>query len=273
MAAEVTADLLQQCQKIVADSIHYSDPVEAEVATLVGRCKNSKRKEYKFQGSNEVRHHFQGHEELPPTETTGTATLAEQSGAMVPAEASRKSTVFRSFWALGGWGRAGVDQKGRRQGRRAYKPSVTNRRPPARTRARGRRPDFLDKSRGGLYCRHLWSHEKSNKSFRVEIVEFTKTQIQNTHVFCGNKRRLFVQTFFLGLVPIQHFARPRTLLSSDFCFAWLGRLLLKKTTSFAVSLRVGLRVFVLHMRGGRWWKCGKVERGPLLAVKNISSCR
>ena len=65
MAAEVTADLLQQCQKIVADSIHYSDPVEAEVATLVGRCKNSKRKEYKFQGSNEVRQHFQGHEELP----------------------------------------------------------------------------------------------------------------------------------------------------------------------------------------------------------------
>ena len=81
MAAEVTADLLQQCQKIVADSIHYSDLVEAEVATLVGlglrpaidkpkflsclRCKNSKRKEYKFQGSNEVRQHFQGHEELP----------------------------------------------------------------------------------------------------------------------------------------------------------------------------------------------------------------
>ena len=100
MAMEVTTNVLQQCQKIVADSVHYSDLVEAEVATLVGlglrpaverpdflscvRCKNSKRKEYKFQGSSEVRRHFQGHEDLPAEQPEQTTTILAASAAAPP---------------------------------------------------------------------------------------------------------------------------------------------------------------------------------------------
>ena len=100
MAMEVTTNVLQQCQKIVADSVHYSDLVEAEVATLVGlglrpaverpdflscvRCKNSKRKEYKFQGSSEVRRHFQGHDDLPAEQPEQTTTRFAASAAAPP---------------------------------------------------------------------------------------------------------------------------------------------------------------------------------------------
>ena len=105
MAMEVTTNVLQQCQKIVEDSVHYSDLVEAEVATLVGlglrpaverpdflscvRCKNSKRKEYKFQGSSEVRRHFQGHEDLSSEQTAASPAAS----AAAPPETAASSAA------------------------------------------------------------------------------------------------------------------------------------------------------------------------------------
>ena len=126
MAMEVTTNVLQQCQKIVEDSVHYSDLVEAEVATLVGlglrpaverpdflscvRCKNSKRKEYKFQGSSEVRRHFQGHEDLSSEQT---AASPAASAAAPPETAASSAAPLELVSRRAGQGGSGcrIEQK------------------------------------------------------------------------------------------------------------------------------------------------------------------
>ena len=104
-AAELTEDILQQCLRLAATCSHYQDLAEAEVETLVSlglraattadgyltcqHCKNRKRTEKKFQGTDQVREHFQqNHGEGDATAEDATAEAAvteeEQKVAMEP---------------------------------------------------------------------------------------------------------------------------------------------------------------------------------------------
>ncbi|CAJ1450452.1 unnamed protein product, partial [Effrenium voratum] len=93
-STEVTEEVLATCQAIAATCSHYSDLVEAEVAALVGlglrpsrskdgyltcvHCRNSRRKEKQFQGTDQVREHFQQNHERPeePTRAPSAAVTA-----------------------------------------------------------------------------------------------------------------------------------------------------------------------------------------------------
>eukprot|EP00435_Cladocopium_sp_Y103_P074850 s63_g51.t1 len=158
MATEVTPDLLAECLRVAAASRHYADLVEAEVTTLAGlglrpaitqpewlscvRCKNRKRQEYKFLGTNEVRQHFQGHGEVVEPEPV--AAEAAAANAMEAAVAEGEATVETETSAAappgeaapepsepvrqGGW-RAGVwrepDAAGREAAAKVELPVVT----------------------------------------------------------------------------------------------------------------------------------------------------
>ena len=106
-AAELTEDILQQCLQLAAACSHYQDLAEAEVATLVSlglrpattgqgyltcqHCKNRKRTEKKFQGTDQVREHFeQNHGE---GDATGDAAVTEEE-AKVATETVRQGKMW-----------------------------------------------------------------------------------------------------------------------------------------------------------------------------------
>ena len=106
-AATLTEDILQKCLQLASSCAHYQDLAEAEVATLVSlglraavtaegyltcqHCKNRRRGEKKFQGTDQVREHFQhnhGGEDAPAAEE-----LAEEEAKAAVETARGKKNV------------------------------------------------------------------------------------------------------------------------------------------------------------------------------------
>lgn len=111
-AAELTEDILQQCLRLASTCAHYQDLAEAEVATLVSlglrpaataegyltcqHCKNRKGTEKKFQGTDQVREHFE--ENHGEGDATADAGVTEEE-VKVATETVREGRVWgKKMW-------------------------------------------------------------------------------------------------------------------------------------------------------------------------------